>query len=238
MCAEHWKEQPLASRNGQFPQGSFLASLSAKSRAAMLELGTVREFAPMAVLLRQGETTSHAFLLVDGCVKITATTPDGHLALLAIRAAGELIGELACMDGQPRIATVTTAGRVRTRLLAQPEFLRFLERHPDVALAVSSSVASKLRWATRRRLDFGNCEVSVRLARILVELAATYGISVGTWIEIGVPLTQPELAALVGAAEPTVHKALTRLRREGIVDTGYRRIFVCDQGRLAVRAEA
>ncbi|GAB3148781.1 Crp/Fnr family transcriptional regulator [Amycolatopsis stemonae] len=228
----------MSGLNGIFPPGSFLAKLPAASRAALLDLGIPRAFPPGHVLLREGDTTSHAFLVLDGCVKVTATTPEGHLALLAIRAAGELIGELASLDGHPRVATVTCAGRVRARLITQAEFHRFLAGHPEAAVAVGSSVGAKLRWATRRRVDFGSREVRIRLARVLLELTTAYGTATRDGVEIGVALTQPELAGLVGAAEPTVHRALAGFRRAGLVRTGYRRIVVLDHARLETVAEA
>lgn len=199
----------------------------------MLALGTTRDYAPSTVLLREGERGAHVLVLVKGLVKVTATSPEGHLSLLAIRTAGDLVGELASMDNEPRIATVTAAGSVRARVVSQAEFRRYLTRHPDVALAVSGSVGAKLRWATRRRIDFSAHDVHVRLARVLIELATTYGIKG----EIGVPLSQPELAALVGAAEPTVHRALAYLRKEDIVATGYRRVVVRDHARLEAVAD-
>lgn len=216
------------------PRGSFLAGLPVPARTAMLALGTTRDYAPRTVLLREGERGSHVLVLVKGLAKVTATSPEGHLSLLAIRAAGDLVGELASMDDEPRIATVTAAGPVRARVVGQAEFRRYLTHHPDVALAVSGSVGAKLRWATRRRIDFGAHEVHVRLARVLTELATTYGTDKG---EIGVPLSQPELAALVGAAEPTVHRALAYLRKENIVATGYRRVMVRDHPRLEAIAD-
>jgi CRP/FNR family transcriptional regulator, cyclic AMP receptor protein len=200
----------------------------------MLALGTTKDYAPGTVLLREGERGSHVLVLVKGLVKVTATSPEGHLSLLAVRAAGDLVGELASMDNEPRIATVTAAGPVRARVVGQAEFRRYLTRHPDVALAVSGSVGAKLRWATRRRIDFGAHDVHVRLARVLLELATTYGVNEG---EIGVPLSQPELAALVGVAEPTVHRALAYLRTEDIVATGYRRVVVRDHVRLEAVAD-
>ena len=227
----------MSSLNGSFPAGSFLAKLPETSRSGLLGLGTLREYPPGKVLIREGEATAHAFVLVTGFVKVTATTPEGHLALLAIRAAGELIGELASLDGQPRVATVTCAGRVRARLVPQPDFRRFLAGHPDVALAVGSSVGAKLRWATRRRVDFGSREVRIRLARVLLELADAYGTAGRAGAEIGVDLTQPELAGLVGAAEPTVHRALAGFRHAGLVGTGYRRITVVDRARLEALAD-
>jgi hypothetical protein len=49
---------------------------------------------------------------------------------------------------------------------------------------------------------------------------------------IGVDLTQPELAALTGSAEVTIHKALAELRRDELITTGYRRTTVLDLNRL------
>ena len=226
----------LSDHRAPFPPGSLLAGLPPKAASALLALGTAREFGPETVLLREGEASTHVLLLVEGCVKVTGTTPEGRLALLAIRVGGDLVGELAALDGQPRIATVTTAGRVWARSAGQAEFRRCLAETPALALAVSGSVGAKLRWATRRRIDFGSREVKIRLARVLVELAASYGIPAGSAVELGVSLTQPELAALVGAAEPTVHRALALLRRENIVETGYRRLCVRDQAGLAAVA--
>jgi CRP-like cAMP-binding protein len=123
---------------------------------------------------------------------------------------------------------VTAAVNVAARVIAQPVFNDFLNRHADAGVAVSRSVAGKLRWATRRRIDFGGSEVRVRLARVLVELAAAYGERVPAGIRIGVPLTQTELAALVGAAEPTVHQALAALRRSSVIGTGYRSTTILD----------
>jgi CRP-like cAMP-binding protein len=46
------------------------------------------------------------------------------------------------------------------------------------------------------------------------------------------PLTQPELASLVGGSQPAVHRVLRGLRENGVVSTGYRTITVLDLNRL------
>lgn len=221
-----------------WPSGSLLAGMASRAAAELLRLGTAREFGPCSMLLREGEVSTHVFVLVDGCVKVTATTPEGRLALLAIRVGGDIVGELASLDSRARSATVTAVGRVLTRVVAQPVFQRFLTSYPDAALAVSRSIGAKLRTATQRRVDFGGCDVKVRLARVLVELAASYAIDTPDGLRIGIALSQPELAALVGAAEPTVHKILAELRRERVIATGYRCLTVRDHRELRRIAEA
>jgi CRP-like cAMP-binding protein len=213
-----------------------LTSLSPATSKRLLQLGTSTEYVAGRVVLREGESSTHVILLLSGCVKVTATTQDGGLALLAIRAGGDLVGELAGLDGQPRSATVTTVCGVRARIITESAFHDFLAHHPDAALAVSRTVGAKLRWANRRRVDFSGCAVRARLAKVLIELAAAYGWRTEDGLTIGVTLTQPELAALVGAAEPTVHKALAELRRHHVIRTGYRRTTILDQ--RALRAVA
>ncbi|WP_240670303.1 Crp/Fnr family transcriptional regulator [Actinoplanes solisilvae] len=96
----------------------------------------------------------------------------------------------------------------------------------------------RLRWSNRRRIDFTSYPVKTRLARILAELADLYGHRPGHGgVEIGVRLTQPELATLCGAAEISVHKALREMRHSRLVTTRYGRITVWDLARLRNSAD-
>jgi CRP-like cAMP-binding protein len=194
----------------------------------MLELGAKVEYAPGRVLIHEGDDSTHVCVLIHGCVKVTATNADGHVALLAIRMGGDIVGEVASLDNRPRSATVIAAGPVAVRVISRAEFLGLLTRYPDAAIAVGASVAAKLRWANERRVDFGGLEAKVRLARVLYELATVYGQRVGTGVVIGVAFSQSELASLVGVAEATVHRALAELRRHDVIKTGYRQTTVRD----------
>ncbi|SEF36495.1 cAMP-binding domain of CRP or a regulatory subunit of cAMP-dependent protein kinases [Amycolatopsis pretoriensis] len=221
----------------RLPSGrGMFAALAPSTVSSLVQVGAERVYRPGDVVVREGESTTFVVLLLEGCVKVTATTADGGRALLAVRGGGELVGELAGLDGQPRSATVTAVGRLRTRVIGRAEFQRFLIRHPDAAMAVSRMVAAKLRWSTQRRIDFSGYDVPARLARILVSLVSAYGALTSRGWEIGFPITQPELAALIGAAEPTVHKSLTELRHRKVLDTGYRRMTILDLPALRLAA--
>jgi CRP/FNR family transcriptional regulator, cyclic AMP receptor protein len=101
-----------------------------------------------------------------------------------------------------------------------------------VAHAVHQCVVGKLRAANSRRVDFAGCDAATRRARVLHQIVRSYGEPDGPGAVLRWPITQPELASLAGAAEPTVHRALRRLRETGVVTTGYRSISVADLGRL------
>ncbi|CAO5185825.1 hypothetical protein FAIPA1_50137 [Frankia sp. AiPs1] len=70
--------------------------------------------------------------------------------------------------------------------------------------------------------------VQARLAHVLVELATQRGVLEEPGSRILVALTQPELADLVGAGEPAVHKVLRQFRKNGLIKTGYRQLTVSD----------
>ncbi|MER5944558.1 Crp/Fnr family transcriptional regulator [Streptomyces sp. NPDC001904] len=216
----------------EWPTRSLLGRLSAPARQDLLGLGTEVRFDAGAVLLREGDDDQHVFLLVSGFAKITAGVENGEISLLAVRAAGDTVGEMAAMSGTTRSATVTACGSLTTRVSQRDELRRLLERRPEISMALTGVVADRLRWANRRRLDFRGYPAKVRLARLLVELAGLYGSAGAEGVVIGCRLTQPELATMVGAAETTIHKVLRELRADSLLETGYRTTVIRDLPRL------
>ena len=228
-------EGPLAAAT--WPHRSLLAALPRLIREEMIRAGTGVSFGPGDVLLSEGAHDRHAFLLMSGFVKVTATLENGQEALLSVRVGGDLIGEMAAVDGAPRSATVTACGQLAARVLQPAVVTDLMARGPEVAMALTRSVSDQLRWANRRRLDFGGYPVKVRLARLLVELAEVYGHPEPRGVVVGCRLTQPEIATLTGAAETTIHKALRELREQGLLETGYRSTVIRDLAQLKLVGE-
>jgi CRP/FNR family cyclic AMP-dependent transcriptional regulator len=216
---------------------TFLGSLPEPTAQELVGLSVQRQFAPGRVVLREGDRDSHLELLISGFVKVT-TSVDGFETLLGIRAPGDLVGEVGALTGAPRNATVTACGRVTAGVLTRTTFDAFLRRHPGAAARVTASVADQLSWANRRRTDFAVYPAHVRLARLLVEIAELSGRPAdGGGVEIGVPLSQPELATMIAIAQATVQKALQELRRRGLLGTGYRRLTILDMPGMRALAE-
>jgi CRP/FNR family cyclic AMP-dependent transcriptional regulator len=219
-------------RTEHWPPETFLGLLGESSRAALLSLGMTREYPARALILREGESSAHVLLLHGGWVKIVAGTPHGGQAMLAIRSRGELVGEEAALDDKPRPVSVVSTGPVTAYVVTRTSFLRCLAEHPDVHLAVTRTLSTRLREATRRRVDFTGQPGDVRLARVLCELAEKNSRETAAGVELGYALTQPDLAAMAGVSEPSVQRALGKLRNNGVLGTGRRRIVVRDLAAL------
>ena len=199
----------------------------------------LRQFSTGDDLMREGDSAGDVFLLLDASVKVTGRMDGGGTALLAIRLGGDVVGEIALVDGKPRTATVSACGvePVTAVRVGHDEFHRLLNDHPAAAVSVASAITRKFRSITRRLIDTTCCAPKVRLARALLELAEDYGLPAHRGTIISVNLTRIELGTLVGVGETTAQRALRELKRDGLVaDAGLRRLLVPDLAALRAAA--
>jgi CRP-like cAMP-binding protein len=216
--------------------GTFLSLLDDVERAALLELGTHRDFPRGAVLMYEGEPGERVMILEEGRVKVTRIEPGGHETMLSIRDPGDLIGEVSLIDERPRLATVTALERVRALVIASSVFRRHLERTPRVAVVVLEVEMRRFRETTLKRSQFAASDTIGRLASRIVELSERYGAERKDGIEIDLALTQEDIAAWTGASRAGVAKAFQTLRDLGWIETHRRRLVVPQLDALRRRA--
>ncbi|GAA4198567.1 Crp/Fnr family transcriptional regulator [Microbispora amethystogenes] len=216
--------------------------LSPRDRRVLLSLGQSRRHDVGTVLIHQGDTSRTEILLLrsagirpasTACVKVSAHLANGSEAMLGIRVSGDVVGEMASLRRLPRSATVTACSPVLVHTILARDFLSFLDSSPPAWSALTRMVAERLDWANRRRLDMTGYDVPTRLARVLVELADRHGRPAPTGRDIGVELSQTELGRLVGAREDAVGKAVQRLKKAGLIQSGYRRYVINDVAGLS-----
>jgi CRP/FNR family transcriptional regulator, cyclic AMP receptor protein len=215
---------------------SFLQRLTEDARADLIALGPRRRFAADAVLMYQDEPEEHLLLLLDGRVKVTRSAGGEHELLLAIRDAGELLGELAFIDGLPRLATVTALEAVEAAVLPGRDFRAYLESSPHVAVVLLESVTARFRESTIRRLQFAASDTLGRLAARIGELTERYGEVIDSGILVEMPISQDELASWTGASRAGVTHGLQSMRELGWVTTERGRLIVHDAAAIRARS--
>jgi CRP/FNR family transcriptional regulator, cyclic AMP receptor protein len=210
------------------PAIGFLAALDPEQSAALRDHGVVRRFRKGQALFHQGGSSDRVVVLLSGRVKVSTLTDDGKEIVLAFRGPGDLLGELSALDGEPRSATVEAIEPLEAIAIPASDFRSFLIGHPDVALLLLQMLSRRLRDADRVRVEFGAHDTVGRVSARLVELAERYGEPVKRGLQIGLPISQEELAGWTGASREAVSKALQTLRKVGWVITERRRITVLD----------
>lgn len=192
---------------------------------AVLALGVRRSWAAGTTLFLEGEHSDYVLLLESGRVKVASSAPTGRQVVLAIRGAGDLLGEFSAIDGRPRSATVTTISEVTAIQLSGAAFRRLLISDGATTFALLCMVVERLREADVHRLEFGVYLSQQRIARLLLDYAERYGQKGKlAGVTISIALSQAELAQAVGASREAVARTLKQLRDRGVLRTARRRI--------------
>jgi CRP-like cAMP-binding protein len=225
---------PKSGKEGRWAKGSFMAGLGDDSSHALLRLGRGRQYGSGATLLVQGDRDTYVYLLSSvrparpACVKVTARTENGGESLLGVRVSGDIVGELSALRRGERTATVTTCAPIIAYRISHEAFAAYLDENREARDAFSRMIADRLEWANRRRLDFAGYDVTVRLARVLVDLTQRHGYRGPHGYEVGVKLSQPELGRLLGSGVDAIGRAVGQLRHQGLVVSQYRNIVITD----------
>lgn len=214
-------QETLANRHG------FWQALQESERAALRAAGRTRDYVAGALLLGQGAEPDHVLIILDGWVKVTAGRADGQEVMLAIRGPSDTIGESGWLNGRPRSANVKALGRVRALAVPAEQFAGFLNSHAHAAQVLARVMVGRMDDADRRMTSQVGTGGPKLLALLLVDLAERYGVpGQDGSVTLPLPLTQQELATMIGRARETVARALTVWRRDGIVVTRRMRIVI------------
>ncbi|OXM63996.1 Crp/Fnr family transcriptional regulator [Amycolatopsis vastitatis] len=206
-----------------WPAGSFAEKLLPVALTELLELGREIRHPAGSQLIREGQEADFVLFILAGQAKVVISDGHGNDLLLSVVGPGELIGEMACMEGVARSATVISLNPVHSRKIAASTFLEFVEKRPRMAIAVASLISKRLRNADQRRLMLTASQVTARLARMIRMISPLFA-NVGEPTKI--PLSQNEWAQLINAAEVSVQRAFRELRNSKIINTEYRTLIV------------
>ncbi|MCL5074592.1 MAG: cyclic nucleotide-binding domain-containing protein [Chloroflexi bacterium] len=129
---------------------SLFKHLRQEQLSELARLLTQCTFAPGEDILRDGDPGDGLYIVTSGLVKVTKKSPSGQKeAPLALLKRGEVFGEMALLDDQPRSATVTAMGPTECLFLSRGDFINALQRYPEIAVAMLPVLAERIRTADR-----------------------------------------------------------------------------------------
>jgi CRP-like cAMP-binding protein len=199
-----------------------------EEQRVLWSLGRDREYPPGATLCVEGDPATHVFILLHGWVKVLSAGDDGREPILALRGAGDIVGEVAGQTTGVRNATMQAIVAVRALIVGYDRFSSFLDTHPGGSRAYRHALTYRWRNAEAMLRLHAVANGAQRLAGLLLALAERLGGQPDGVIEIALPLSQDELASLAGTSRATVARALNGWRKRGLIRTGQRRITLTD----------
>jgi CRP/FNR family cyclic AMP-dependent transcriptional regulator len=199
--------------------------------AGLRDQATVRTYERNQLVFGQGDPSAELFVVQSGRIAIAARSSDGRESVLAVLEEGSLFGELPLFDDAPRVADARALVESQVIVLEYAPVRKVLEEHPEALWYVVRLLTRRLRATDEALADAVFLDVPARTAKRLLELA-------GDSDEFRLPVTQEELAAMVGASRERVNKALALFTRLGWLELkGRSRYRFVDRQALQDRAD-
>jgi CRP-like cAMP-binding protein len=181
------------------------------------------------IVFGEDDAPDALYVVRSGRIAMANTSIDGRESVMALMEAGDLFGEMPLLDGGKRSAgarALEPSELVRVPYEPVEEVLR---DKPELLWGVVRLLVQRLRTTDAALADSVFLDVTGRTAKRLLELA-------GGADEFVLPVTQEELAGMVGASRERVNKALSAFIRLGWLEQSERRYRITDREQLARRA--
>lgn len=202
-----WRSFPIFADLGD----EALADLDART--------TRRRYAADQGIFRKGDAGSFLLALTSGRVKLSILSQGGRELLIRQAEAGDIVGEIACLDGAERSTDATAAAATEALFLSREDYLAVADRHPSLREAAIVHLCGLLRATNDRLESVSLYQLQARIARFLLfTLNQLHGADHGARATLPMTLNQTDLGLMVGASRPKVNKVLRDLRDLGILD--------------------
>lgn len=223
------RETPVPERQ-LLAEADLFAGLPDDVLADLQAQADVRRYPRGTAVFAQGDRSGELFVLVKGRVVISTRSTEGRGSTVAALEPGALFGEMGLFDGAPRSADARALEDTDLVVLGYEPVRALLQSRPELLWSIVRLLAHRLRATDEALADAVFLDVPARTAKRLLEAA-------GERSEFRLPMTQEQLAGLVGASRERVNKALALFARLGWIEQlGRSRYKLLDREALEARA--
>ena len=181
------------------------------------------------VIFTENHEATELFVVESGRIAIANKSDDGRESVVALMERGDLFGEMPLFDRMLRSAEARALEPSAVTAIPYAPLRRIYENRPELLWNVVELLAGRLRNTDNQLADSVFLDVTGRTAKRLLELA-------GEADEFSLPITQEELAGMVGASRERVNKAIASFVRLGWIDQSERRYRITNREQLTRRA--
>ena len=196
---------------------------------AILAAATSRDLRRGDVLFTEEDDSTELFLVEEGRIAMTQRSGDGRESVIALMERGDMFGEMPLFDGLGRSTEARALEKSSVTSIGYDAVRALYESRPQLLWSVVAMLSQRLRSTDAALADSVFLDVTGRTAKRLLELA-------GDQDSFVLPITQEELAGMVGASRERVNKAIASFVRLGWIDQRDRRYQITDREQLTRRA--
>ena len=210
-------------------ESDLFKDLTVEELDAIVATASTRELRRGDVLFAEGDESNEVFVVDDGRIAMTQRSIDGRESVIALMERGDLFGEMPLFDGLGRSTEARALEPSTVTIIGYEPVRSLYESRPQLLWSVVAMLSNRLRSTDAALADSVFLDVTGRTAKRLLELA-------GDEDDFVLPVTQEELAGMVGASRERVNKAIASFVRLGWLDQRDRKYQITDREQLTRRA--
>lgn len=196
---------------------------------SIVATASTRELRRGDVLFAEGDESNEVFVVDEGRIAMTQRSVDGRESVIALMERGDLFGEMPLFDGLGRSTEARALEPSTVTIIGYEPVRSLYESRPQLLWSVVEMLSNRLRSTDAALADSVFLDVTGRTAKRLLELA-------GDEDDFVLPVTQEELAGMVGASRERVNKAIASFVKLGWLDQRDRRYQITDREQLTRRS--
>ncbi|MEM7341378.1 MAG: Crp/Fnr family transcriptional regulator [Actinomycetota bacterium] len=208
---------------------SLFQDLDEESLDSLATASTTRKLARGDVLFREQDEPTELFVVTSGRIAMVNRSIDGRESVVALMEAGDLFGEMPLFDNQTRSTDARALETSQVIVLPYGPVRQLYTDKPTHLWRVVDLLATRLRVMDGVLADSVFLDVTGRTAKRLLEIA-------GEADDFSLPVTQEELAGMVGASRERVNKAIASFVKLGWIEQRDRRYYILNRPQLELRS--
>jgi len=211
-----------------FERNFLLGKLSPSEIDALLTYSRVERYPAGEEIFAKGSPGNSMMLVLRGSVRSSSISLAGKEIVLNIINAGDIVGEVAMLDGGERSTDAVAMEDCELLVLNRRDFMPMLESHPDICMIFIKLLCRRLRRTSEQVEDLLFRHLEGRIAKALLDLSQRSGRRDVEGRALELHLSQSALGTIVGSSRESVNKQLQTWQRAGWIDLAKGSIVILD----------
>lgn len=196
----------------------FFSNLSTEDIQKIVNLTYLDVIEKNQVFIEDGAQGEKVYFIIDGLARVYKITEEGKEITITFRSPGDIVGEMALLDDQPRSANVQAVRKTEVLVLSKKSLQEILLKYPSISLQIIQTLSKRIRE------NLQSMEISTQdLIKRTYETLSTLSVR---FLDKDITLSQEELSNIVGATRPRVTEALNQLQKEGKIVLSSKKIHI------------
>lgn len=207
-------------------------TLSSQDALQVAGLLHKKSFKRNQIIVSKRDRSNDVYFVLSGRIRMNCFSESGKEAWFNEKGPGEIVGELAAIDGKTRTANVTALCDSSLLHMKRIDFLEVLQDYPNISLALNKELVGNIRTLTERVFEFTAMNVNMRITSELCRIGRTHSDGEDS-VLISPSPTHADIASRVSTTREAVTRVFNKLEHDGLVQKlGQQKLTIVSLERL------